>query len=71
MAPSAGTRPAEGFQPVTPQQWAGMRTEPPVSEPRATKAAPLATAAAEPDDEPPGAKSGFQGLRAVAKPDGS
>ena len=37
-----------------PQQCAGMRSEPPVSDPSATATAPLATAAAEPDDEPPG-----------------
>ena len=34
-----------------------MRSEPPVSDPRATTTEPLATAAAEPDDEPPEMKS--------------
>ncbi len=40
-----------------------MRSEPPVSEPSATSTMPAATAAAEPDDDPPVMKSVFQGLR--------
>jgi hypothetical protein len=35
-------------------QAAGMRIEPPVSEPRPMNAAPVATDTAAPDDEPPG-----------------
>ena len=53
MAPRAETRPWVGVQAVTPQACAGMRSEPPVSEPSAATTVPLATAAAEPDDEPP------------------
>ena len=53
IVPRAETAPWVGFQAVMPQAWAGMRTEPPVSEPSAATTAPLATAAAEPDDEPP------------------
>ena len=64
IAPLVETRPAVGFQAVTPQAWAGMRTEPAVSDPNAKNAEPLATATAEPDDDPPGIKSTFHGLRA-------
>ena len=46
-------RPKVGFQAVMPQQCAGMRSDPPVSDPIATKTAPLATAAADPDEDPP------------------
>src|SRR5579859_4626157 len=42
--------------PTTPQNDAGCRTEPPVSEPRAAGTAPAATSAAEPPDEPPGTR---------------
>src|SRR5262249_2715450 len=62
-APATLTAPQLGFQPVTPQQWAGIRIDPPVSEPSAITPAPLATATAEPDEDPPGTKSQFQGLR--------
>ena len=41
-----------------PQKLAGMRTEPPVSEPSAKCASPAATAAAEPLDEPPATRPG-------------
>jgi hypothetical protein len=63
MAPAAETTPQVGFQPVTPQAWAGMRSDPPVSEPSAATTAPLTTAAAEPDEETPETKSEFHGLR--------
>ena len=42
--------------PTTPQNDAGWRTEPPVSEPSAAGTAPAATRAAEPPDEPPGTR---------------
>src|ERR1035441_4197074 len=48
-----------------PQQAAGIRTEPPVSVPSPTSAVAVATATAEPLDEPPGtrpASSGFTGV---------
>ena len=63
IAPRNGTRPLVGFHAVTPQAWAGMRSDPPVSDPSAATSAPPATAAADPDDEPPETKSRFQGLR--------
>ena len=42
-----------------------MRTDPPVSEPIAKSTSPAATAAAEPQDEPPGKRSGAAGLVGV------
>src|SRR5687768_17119650 len=46
-----------------PQNAAGWRTEPPVSDPRAIGTIPAATAAAEPPDDPPGTRSGASGFR--------
>ena len=43
----------------------GMRIEPPPSLPVQIGIMPVATAAAEPPDEPPGVRSGFHGLRVV------
>src|SRR4051812_35164501 len=53
--------------PTMPQNAAGCRTDPPVSEPSAMSTAPAATATAEPPDEPPGTRSGSTGLRAGPK----
>jgi hypothetical protein len=50
------------LSPVTPQLFAGMRIEPPVSEPSEAKVRRAATAAPEPDDEPPVTWARFQGL---------
>src|SRR6266567_6225721 len=63
--PSSGTRPQVVFRPAIPQQAAGIRTEPPVSVPRATSASPAATATAEPLDDPPGSRPGSSGLAGV------
>ena len=52
--PSRGIRPVVVLKPVTPQSAAGMRTEPPVSEPMAAAAMPSVTDTAAPEDEPPG-----------------
>ncbi len=63
--PSRETRPNVGFSPITPQQAAGPRIEPPVSVPSAASASPSPTAAAEPLDEPPGMRvraCGFSGV---------
>ena len=46
-----------------PQNAAGWRIEPPVSEPSAAGASRAATAAAEPPLDPPGTRAGSQGLR--------
>ena len=53
IAPARLTRPTVVFKPVTPQKCAGIRTEPPVSEPNAANVSRAATAAPDPDDEPP------------------
>src|SRR5438105_3106599 len=47
-----------------PQKNAGPRIDPPVSDPMATRVRAAATAAPDPDDEPPVKQSRFQGLRA-------
>ena len=56
-------RPAVGLYPTTPQKAAGRITEPLVWVPTAPGRNPMATAAAEPLDDPPGVWAGFQGLR--------
>ncbi len=63
-APSTGTSPCGPLSPTTPQNAAGRRIEPTVCEPMAPGTMRAATAAAEPDDEPPGVWAGFHGLRA-------
>lgn len=65
------TRPRLGLIPTSPQQAAGMRTEPPPSEPWARGTTPLATAAPAPPLEPPAVRRGSQGLRAGAPVAGS
>src|SRR5215213_6162532 len=62
-SPKRLTRPYVGFTPTTPQNAAGWRTEPPVSEPSAIGTIPDATAAADPPDDPPGTRSGAIGFR--------
>ena len=52
--PPRGTRPSDGLTPDIPQHEAGIRTEPPPSEPVARGTMPAARAAAEPPEEPPG-----------------
>src|ERR1700722_20221807 len=48
-----GTRPIEGRKPATLQNAAGLRSEPPVSEPLTTGAKPQASETAPPPVEPP------------------
>src|SRR6187200_1494137 len=57
------TRLLVGLNPLTPQKCAGMRIEPPVSEPSAAGTSRAATAEPEPDDEPPVIESGLHGLQ--------
>ncbi len=57
-APSVGTRRAVLLKPTMPCSAAGIRIEPPVSEPSPTQAAPALTDVAAPDDEPPGTRAG-------------
>ena len=61
------TRRAVGLKPASPHNAAGMRTEPPVSEPIAATAMPSVTGTAAPDEEPPGMRpvARSQGLRGV------
>src|ERR1700722_14289298 len=53
IAPARLTRPTVVFSPVTPQKCAGIRIDPPVSEPSAAKVSRAATAEPDPDDDPP------------------
>ncbi len=62
---SNGMRPKLGLRPTMPHCAAGMRTEPPMSEPSASGTQPVATAAPEPPEEPPGERAGSQGLRVM------
>jgi hypothetical protein len=57
------TRPTLGLKPTTPQKLAGLRSEPPMSEPCATHAVPLASATAAPPEEPAAEREVFHGLR--------
>jgi hypothetical protein len=59
---SVGTRPGEGRKPTTPQNAAGMRSDPPPSEPVQIGSMPVASATAEPPEEPPGMRFGSKGL---------
>ena len=56
------TRPMLGRMPTTPQKLAGLRSEPPMSEPCATQAMPVASATAAPPDEPAAERDVFHGL---------
>src|SRR5207245_5102397 len=48
-----GTRPIDGRKPTTLQNAAGLRSEPPVSEPLTTGASPHANVTAAPPEDPP------------------
>ena len=61
--PEREIRPAVGLYPTAPQKAAGRITEPLVWVPTAPGRNPMATAAAEPLDDPPGVWAGFHGLR--------
>ena len=52
--PSSEIRPAVVLSPTRSFHAAGMRTDPPVSDPMAAAASPKATEAAAPEDDPPG-----------------
>src|SRR6185295_8084983 len=54
--------PGEGRNPTTPQNAAGFLTDPPVSEPVASGTMPVASATADPPDEPAAERSGSNGL---------
>src|SRR5262245_8725854 len=52
-----------GRRPTTPQKLAGLRRDPPMSDPWATHAMPVASAAAAPPDDPAAERERFHGLR--------
>src|SRR5215467_9133967 len=62
---SIGIRPSVGLSPTIPQKEAGIRTDPPMSVPSARLTHPVATATAEPPDEPPEVRIGSRGLRVI------
>src|SRR5215472_9358200 len=62
MIPPLATRPTVGFRPTIPFAAAGDMIEPSVSVPIDTGVRPAATAAAEPELDPPGLRSGACGL---------
>src|ERR1700709_2716451 len=57
------TRPMLGLNPTMPQKLAGLRSEPPMSEPCASHAMPVASATAAPPEEPAAERDKSQGLR--------
>src|SRR3954471_4716982 len=59
---SFGTSPGEGRRPTMPLYAAGLRSEPPVSEPDARGTMPQASATAEPPEEPAADRVGSNGL---------
>src|SRR6185436_7507793 len=69
MAPltERATRPMLGRSPTTPLKLAGLRRLPPISEPCATQAMPVASATAAPPEEPAAERDVFQGLRVLPK----
>ena len=58
-------RPMVGRNPTTPQKLAGVRREPPKSEPVASQAIPVAKATADPPDEPPAEHAVPHGFRVI------
>src|SRR5687767_3900278 len=63
VGPPDGTRPSDGLNPLMPHIAAGMRMEPPPSEPVPSGIIPVASAAAVPPDDPPALRSRSKGLR--------
>src|SRR4249919_2380816 len=63
--PRVGMAFSVGLNPTTPQYAAGRITDPLVCVPIAPVTWPTPTAAADPDDDPPGVCAGSQGLRVL------
>ncbi len=55
-APAVGTSRAVFLKPTMPLSAAGMRMDPPVSDPSPMNAAPVATDTPAPDEDPPGTR---------------
>ena len=64
-------RPRDGLNPTSPQHEAGIRIEPPPSEPCATGTSRAATAAAAPPEEPPAVRVRSHGVTLGGRPSGS
>src|SRR5262249_24781453 len=60
---AGATRPRLGRRPTTPPKLAGLRSEPPMSEPCASQAMPVANATAAPPEEPAADFEMSQGFR--------
>ena len=63
----AGTRPRQGRRPTTPQNDAGLRSEPPMSRAVGERDQAGRERAAAPPEEPPADRVGSTGLRVVPK----
>ena len=59
---SLATRPGVGRKPTMPQNAAGLRSDPPVSEPEQIGTMPVASATADPPEEPAAERVGSNGL---------
>ena len=59
------TRPMLGRKPTMPLKLAGLRKLPPMSEPCASHAMPVASATAAPPEEPAAERDVFHGLRVL------
>src|SRR5882672_1295448 len=66
-----GVSPGVGRMPTMPQNEAGIRIEQPKSVPCASGTMPVATATADPPEEPAGLNAGFQGLSPAGSSGGS
>ena len=64
-------RPRVGLSPTIPQQLAGIRIDPPPSEPCASGTSPAETADADPPLEPPAISEVSHGVTAGGAPSGS
>src|SRR5579863_8132672 len=60
--PSRLIRPCVGLSPTTPHRAAGIRTEPPLSDPIDSGTSPPATCAPPPELDPPGEYAVFHGF---------
>ena len=63
MADAIGTTPIVGLSEAMPQQWAGFRSDPPMSLPSPIGLIPEAIADASPPLDPPAVTLGFHGFR--------
>src|SRR6185437_15778903 len=66
LTPTVGSIRYDGLIAATPQNDAGRISEPPVCVPKASGTRPAPTAAADPDEDPPGVCAGWCGLRVSA-----